>query len=656
MKIADIDTIAVLGAGTMGHGIAEVAAIAGFDVTFRDIEEAFVQDGIEQIEWSLDKLVEHERLDREEADAARDRITPTVDLEAAVRDADYVIEAVPERLDVKRDVYEAVSEYALTETIFASNTSSLPITSLAEATDRPEKFCGMHFFNPPVRMELVEVIAGDHTAEETLEATEELARAFGKTPVRVRKDTPGFIVNRIAIPLMNEAAWLVHGDEATIESVDSTAKFDIGLPMGAFELADLVGLDVSLDVLEFIHEELGDAYEPCPLLGEKVAAEELGQKTNVGFYDYDNGGAEIPANEGSEEVEETLLAVMANETAKLVAAEVSPVTEIDRAVELGLGFPDGPAALADTYGVDALVSRLEQRQAEVDHPRYGVAESLVDVAERGGFHGTHKEKETAAFDDLRIERPHEHVATIVLDRPHRLNAITPTMLDELPTAIERLEQDADTRVILLRGEGDRAFSVGADISGMSSVWGDSRDAVALSRQGQAAFGRLEETDFLVIAAIDGYCLGGGMELATAADLRIASSRSTFGQTELNLGLIPGWGGTQRLSRLIGEGRAKEVIFTADHYDAEDLRDYGFVNRLVEGDDLVAEAEAWAAELATGPPIAQGYVKQVMHGGRGDNDAGLELEAFAFGQLTQTDDLMEGVTAFLEDREPEFEGV
>ena len=296
MELDDIERITVLGAGTMGHGIAELAALAGYEVNLRDINEELVSDGYEQIEWSLDKLAEKDRISEAERDAATENVTPLVDLETAVEDADIVIEAIVEEMSIKQEVYEELDEYAPDRTIFASNTSSLSITDLSEVTDRAEQFCGMHFFNPPVRMELVEVISGAHTSEETMDAIVDLAESMDKTPVRVRKDRPGFIVNRILVPLMNEACWIVEEDVASIAAVDSTTKYGMGLPMGSFELGDQVGNDVSLHVLEYMHDVLGAAYEPCPLLERKVDNEELGKKTGKGFYDYEDGGVDIPTD------------------------------------------------------------------------------------------------------------------------------------------------------------------------------------------------------------------------------------------------------------------------------------------------------------------------------------------------------------------------
>ncbi|WP_135852744.1 3-hydroxyacyl-CoA dehydrogenase/enoyl-CoA hydratase family protein [Halorussus salinus] len=658
MEVDDINTIAVLGAGNMGHGIAEVAAIAGYEVNLRDIKDEFVQNGYEQIEWSLDKLAEKDQLTDEEAEAALDRVTPLVDFEEAVEDADFVVEAVPEKMDIKKDVYGELEEYAADDAVFATNTSSLSITELSEVTERPERFCGMHFFNPPVRMQLVEVISGEHTDDEVLDLTEDLAEEMGKTPVRVRKDSPGFIVNRVLVPLMNEAAWMVESGDYTIEQVDSSTKFDMGLPMGSFELADQVGVDVGYHVLEYMNEVLGEAYEPCPLLVEKVEADKLGKKTGEGFYDYDDGGADIPTDAGSEDAVHRLQAVMANEVAKLVGNDVADPDAIDDAVMLGAGFPEGPAKMADDAGLDTLLETLEDLHDETGEERYEPSDYLREAADEGGFYGGEDDESDEGaydYDTIRVEKPGDMVGKVVLDRPHRMNTVSEELLDDLGDAVEALTEDDDVRALLLVGEGDKAFSAGADVQSMAAGGGDPIQAVELSKKGQDTFGKLEACPMPVLAAIDGYCLGGGMEMATCADMRIATDRSEMGQPEHDLGLLPGWGGTQRLKHIVGEGRAKEVIFTADRFEAETMADYGFVNEVVEVADFEERAHELAADLAAGPPIAQKYTKRAMLAGRDDTDAGLAVESQAFGHLMNTDDLMEGITAFMGDGEPDFQG-
>ncbi|MDY6764555.1 MAG: enoyl-CoA hydratase-related protein, partial [Halobacteria archaeon] len=544
-------------------------------------------------------------------------------------------------------------------TVFATNTSSLSITELSEATDRPERFAGMHFFNPPVRMDLVEVIRGKHTNDETMDLIEDLAEDMDKTPVRVRKDSPGFIVNRVLVPLMNEAAWMVHDGDATIEEVDSTTKFGMGLPMGAFELADYTGLDIGYHVLEYMNDVLGEPYKPCPLWRDKVDADELGQKTGKGFYDYDEGeGAEIPTDKVREEVEVRLKALMANEVAKLIENDVAPADEIDRAMKIGTNFPEGPAKMADDMGLDRLHSTLEELYDDTGEERYKPADYLVELAEKGeGFYGSGEadEEGEAEFETLKIEKTDDMVGHIKINRPHRLNSINAELVDELDGAIDMLEDDDEVRAILLTGEGDRAFSAGADVQSLSSIASDPLTVIELSRKGQRVFGRLETVDMPVVAGIDGYCLGGGMELATCADLRVASKRSEMGQTEFNLGIMPGWGGTQRLQRIVGQGRAKEIIFTAERFDAETMYEYGFVNEVVENDEFDERAYELAADLAAGPPVAHKFTKRAMNKGWENIEAGFEIESEAFGHIFNTEDLMEGISAFMSDREPEFEG-
>ena len=655
MDTDDIEQITVLGAGTMGHGIAEVAALAGYDVFLRDIDDDLVTEGYEQIEWSLGKLAERDRIGETAAEEALERVQPVVDLAEAVGEADVVVEAIVEDMGIKREVYDELSTVAPDDAIFASNTSSLSITDLSEATDRPEQFCGMHFFNPPVRMDLVEVIRGEHTADTTMDAIEGLAEAFGKTPVRVRKDKPGFIVNSILVPLMNEACWLVETDTASVDAVDSTTKYGMGLPMGAFELGDQVGNDVTLHVLEYMHEVLGGAYEPCPLLERYVEDDRLGKKTGVGFYDYENGGADVPADRSSADIERRLLAVLANETGKLVQAGVAPPTDIDEAVTLGAAFPKGPAKLTDEAGLPALVETLESRHEETGHARYAVSAGLREAADRGGFYADgDSDEQSVAFDTIRVEYPTEMVGEVVLDRPQQLNTVTLELIGELEEAIDMLAADEDVRALLLTGAGDRAFSAGADAMSMAGQ-ADPINAIELSREGQRVWGKLETVSMPVVAGIDGYCLGGGMELAACADMRIASERSELGQPEFNLGLLPGWGGTQRLKHIVGEGPAKEIIFTADRYDAETMADYGFLSEVVDSGAFRERAVELADDLAHGPPLAMAFTKKAMHAGRDDTDAGLEVEAFAFGHLLGTDDVIEGVTKLQSDEDPQFEG-
>jgi 3-hydroxybutyryl-CoA dehydrogenase len=281
----DIKTIGVVGAGTMGNGIAQVCAQAGYNVIMNDREDAFVQRGLGSISKSLGKLAEKGKFSAEERDTIYGRITPSTALEDLSR-ADLVIEAVFEKLEVKREVLARLDAICRPETILASNTSSISITKLAAATKRPDKVIGMHFFNPVPIMQLIEIIRALQTSQETFDTIRELSVKLGKTPVAVQ-DSPGFVTNRVLMPLLNEAMFTLMEGVASAEDIDTAVKLGLNHPMGPLTLADYVGLDVCLDVMEVLHRELGDPkFRPCPLLRKMVDAGYLGRKSGQGFYKY----------------------------------------------------------------------------------------------------------------------------------------------------------------------------------------------------------------------------------------------------------------------------------------------------------------------------------------------------------------------------------
>ena len=280
-----IETVGVVGAGTMGHGIAQVAAQSGHRVILVDVVPEALERGLAAIEKSLAKLVDKGRLERADADAARRRIATGSEL-SELAEADLVVEAAVEKVSVKRQIFADLDRLAPPATILASNTSSISITRLAAATGRPGKVIGMHFMNPVPLMKLVEVVRGLPTSEETFKTTVALAERFGKTTIAAR-DIPGFIVNRVLIPLLNEACYALYEGLGTVEDIDKGVKLGLNHPMGPLELADLIGLDTCLAIAEVLHNELGDdKYRPCPLLRQYVAAGWFGRKAGKGFYTY----------------------------------------------------------------------------------------------------------------------------------------------------------------------------------------------------------------------------------------------------------------------------------------------------------------------------------------------------------------------------------
>ena len=279
------EVFGVIGAGTMGNGIAQVAARAGFDVVMRDVGQEFLARGMTSIDKSLQRNVDKERLSKDEKRAIMGRIKTTTDI-GALSEAVIVVEAVNEDLRVKTEVFRSLDEVTKTDAILASNTSSISITKLGAITKRPDKVIGMHFMNPVPVMKLVEIIRGAATSEETYEKTRALAETLGKTPLECQ-DSPGFISNRVLMPMINEAIFALYEGVATRESIDGIMKMGMNHPMGPLTLADFIGLDVCLAIMNVLHDGFGDSkYRPCPLLKRYVDAGWLGKKTGRGFYEY----------------------------------------------------------------------------------------------------------------------------------------------------------------------------------------------------------------------------------------------------------------------------------------------------------------------------------------------------------------------------------
>lgn len=358
-----IKNITILGSGVMGHGIAQVSATAGYNVVLRDIKQEFLDKAMEKIRWSLDKLVSKEKISKEEGDVIFSRITPIVDLNESVKNAEMVIEVVPEIMELKKKVYAELDKAAAPEVIFASNTSTLPITEIANTTSRPDKFIGIHFFNPPQLMKLVEVIPGGKTLQQVTDLTLDYVKSVNKQAVICRKDVPGFIINRLFIPLVHEACYLKDRENLTLEEIDSAFKLNLGFPMGIFELADFTGMDVIHKATQEMYLRDKKVIKPHPLIEKMFDEKKLGQKSGEGFYKYSDDKYERVAL--SEELATKcnpiqLVANILNNAAWLISNGASDVEEIEKASQLGLGLRKPLFETAKQIGIANIVNELNK--------------------------------------------------------------------------------------------------------------------------------------------------------------------------------------------------------------------------------------------------------------------------------------------------------
>ena len=602
MKAENVKKMAVLGAGVMGHGIGQVAATAGYNVIIRDIDKEFLDKAEESIQNSLSRLVERGRLSPEDKDLILERISYTLDIGEAVSDAQLVVEAVPERMDIKNAVWKEVDSKAPKDAILASNTSSLSITKMAEAVSIPERFVGMHFFNPPIIMKLVEVNQGGRTSEETVEAVTKLARNMDKTPVWVKKDSPGFIVNRILVTYLNEASKLL--EKYDKEQIDAAMQHKAGMPMGPFMLSDLIGIDIVYNILKVFEENFGPWYAPDKHIVDLYNNGKLGRKTGEGFYSYKERPSVTEEQAKGFDVL-LLLEPFVKEAEKVVHEGIASNEDVDTAIRLGANIPKGP---------------FEMKAAGLGEEKPVLTESKSGVL------------------------------TITLNRPSKLNSMTLGMLEMIGEALDEMATKKSVKCIVFKGAGERAFCSGADFIDFPSL------SVAQARDipltGHRVFRKLFDIPKPVVAVVHGLCLGGGNELVQFCDFVVASDKAKFGQTEVNLGLAPGWGGTYMLPKLVGLRAAKDLMMTGKVITAQEAKSLGLVSEVYPASEFEAKAEEYVKKLVDGPPIALASMKKLLNKDSMIDDA-LNAEEDAFTDLWNHDELKEGIAAFKEKRKPVY---
>ena len=672
----------------MGSGIAQKSAQELYDVQMVDREAQWVERGQKIIADFLAEAIERRIFRPAEVDAIKSRVRSVVGTENVDPTTDLVIEAVFEDFDVKTAVFATLDEVCDEHTILASNTSSLSVNELAEATRRPDRFVGLHFFFHPAKNRLIEIIPAESTSAATLSAVEQYCKTMGKVVI-VCKDRPGFVVNRFFVPWLNEACLLLDEGVGTMAQIDAVARDAFRIGLGPFALMNLTGPTIALHATDYLAEQLDTVrYTGAASLRELVSSGEMwqiGDETESG-------------EEASRVIRERLLGQVFAVSAQIVEEDICSKEDVDRGAKVGLRWARGPFELANRLGVDEAVRMAEAYSdlAGFELPEWfanlsgPMQFSLVDVVVEGG------------------------VATVRLNRPEAMNALNETLVAQLGSALDELNGREDVSTIILEGAG-KAFVAGADVKFfVDKIRADAiSDIYDFTAFGHEVLGKLENSDKITIALTTGLALGGGLELALACDYRIGTRRTQFRFPETSIGIYPGLGGTQRTPRICGIEAARFAILAGNFLDAGSAAALGLLTHLVEASDVASTVDelvesgkptdkypaapadsthpttAFAlafysnenmATLAAGEcpegfdaadkmvsrqlkslsqtaPIALALASELLDGAveTGDDlDAGLALELAGLTELFGTADALEGLSALIESRRPTYQ--
>ncbi len=664
---------AVVGAGTMGGQIAQTIAAAGFEVLLKDIDEQLVQAGLEEAgrvtAAQLEGLAQRGRITAEQAAAQGElllaRIHGTTSY-TGFGEVDFVVEAVPERLEVKQSVFAELDALTPGHAILASNTSSLSITEIGEATLRPEKVIGFHYFYPASLMPLIEIVEGEDTSAETVAAALTFAQAIRKQPI-ICEEVPGFVVNRI-LNSGSAEIWREQEEKGlSIMLIDDGLAGAGVIPIGPYRLIDLLGLDTVLHVAEHLLESYGEERFYVPGGMQRLVSDgRLGAKSGgEGFYDA-QGGANIPG-EGQPDIAELaeLLSLKSFLEACLVLEEgVASHRDIDFGMMAGAGMDPRrgllpPFMRADSEGLDTVLERMEAAR-EIHGERFTpptilrrlVAQGRLGQKSGQGFYPYPSPDAEQPGELVKLQSLGDGVAIAWLANG-QMNSISPQLIEDLQKVWRAVLAETQTpvRALVIASANPLLYCAGADIKAFTTM--DEAAGRRLVDTAHELFCELGGGPVATIAAVNGLAFGGGCELAMACDVRIAARSALFGQPEVKLGIIPGFGGTQRLPRLVGLSKALEMNLIGDPILADEAFELGLANRLVEDHELFDTALQWARRLAGQAPLALGAIKRVS--GAADLDQGIEAEKRAFAEVFASADAQEGIAAFLAKRPPSFRG-
>jgi enoyl-CoA hydratase/3-hydroxyacyl-CoA dehydrogenase len=560
-----VESVAIIGAGNMGSGIAQKSAQELFEVQMVDREEQWVERGQEIISNFLDEALERRIFSPKQVDGIKGRVTGVVGTENVDPNTDLVIEAVFEDFDIKTAVFKILDEVCNDDTILASNTSSLSVNELAEATGRPDRFVGLHFFFHPAKNRLIEVIPAKSTSAESLALVEQYCKTMGKVVI-VCKDKPGFVVNRFFVPWLNEACLLAEEGLATAAQIDAVACKAFRIGMGPFALMNLTGPPIALHSTDYLAEQLN-----CPRYTGSTNLRTLveeGRMWNLeGEKEVDEATATI--------ISERLLGQVFAVSAQIVDEEICSLEDVDRGAKVGLRWARGPFELANRLGIPE-AHRMAATYAELagfELPAFLGQQAKMD------------EPFEFSYIDVKIDGG---VATVLLNRPEAMNALNGTIISQLGTTLIDLNANDSIDTIVLEGAG-KAFVAGADVKFfVDKIRANSiSDIVDFTTYGHEVLDMLESSPKTTIAMTTGLALGGGLELALACDYRVGTRRTQFRFPETSIGIFPGLGGTQRPARICGIPAARWAVLAGNFMDANTAADLGLLTHLVESGELVA---------------------------------------------------------------------
>jgi enoyl-CoA hydratase / 3-hydroxyacyl-CoA dehydrogenase len=663
-----VSKAAVVGGGTMGGEIAQTIAAADIPVLVKDIDRKFVDAALEKArsvtEGQLARLVKKEKLTEEQADARLREVMALIvgtTTYEGFGDVDFVIEAVPERMEIKQAVFAELDAATPGHAILASNTSSLSITEMAETTLRPEKVVGFHFFYPASVMPLVEVIVGENTSPETATAAYNFAQAIKKQPI-VCGEVPGFVVNRILMATIGEI-WRAQEEQGlSLKAIDEAIAAAQVAPMGPFFLTDLLGLDTVLHVAEHLSESYGETFYVHQGLKQLVAEGKLGAKSGgEGFF---NDGEQTVSGEGQPDAEELVALFSCRaliEACLLVEEGVCSVRDIDVGMMAGAGLDPRRGLLppfwkADVEGLDSVLERIERLEEKYGERfaapvilRRLVAQGRLGLGSGQGFYPYPQPDEGDQAETVKLETRGQVAIAWLTNAP--MNAVSPDVIRDLAAVWERVKGSAEIGAMVIASSVPIVFSAGADIKAFTQM--EEASGAELVNKAHALLRDFGQARVVTIAAVNALAFGGGCEVAMACDVRIAAEAAVFGQPEVKLGIIPGFGGTQRLPRLIGSSKALEMNLIGDAIPSDEALEFGLVNRVVPDHELFETALMWARKLASQAPVAVEQIKLVSD--RGDLDEGIESEKLGFATAFRSDDAREGISAFLAKRSPSWRG-